>query len=249
MAAFSRFFINGECFPKIFLPGKVFIIHYNKCCKNETWFLVHPFLHRQTRIERGRAAEPRKGGSSKELFPGLDGIEDSTSIMKEKQKNSKNVSFQAKITNPAYHSRQKRRIQWCVIPGADHESSRVSFPGPDPESRGFPTSRIPACAGIVAIISSVSSLDLKIRSPLLNTLRLSFRAKKRPKTCHSGQKTPIQDHVIPGEKHEAKNVSFRAQTRNPGALKAFRIPAFAEYLPGISSVSSLDLKNRTTSFK
>ena len=31
----------------------------------------------------------RKGGSSKEPFPGLDGIEDSTSIMKEKQKTLK----------------------------------------------------------------------------------------------------------------------------------------------------------------
>ena len=32
--------------------------HYNKCCKNKTWFLIHQFLHRQTRIEAGRPPEP-----------------------------------------------------------------------------------------------------------------------------------------------------------------------------------------------
>ncbi len=44
--------------PKDFPPWQSVYYHYNKWCKNYTWFLIHQFLHRQTRIEMGRAPEP-----------------------------------------------------------------------------------------------------------------------------------------------------------------------------------------------
>ena len=38
--------------PKDFPPWQSVYYHYNKWCENDTWFLIHQFLHRQTR-ERG----------------------------------------------------------------------------------------------------------------------------------------------------------------------------------------------------
>ncbi len=44
--------------PKDFPPWQSVYYHYSKLCKKDAWFLIHQFLHRQTRIETGRAPEP-----------------------------------------------------------------------------------------------------------------------------------------------------------------------------------------------
>ena len=164
----------------------------------------------------------RKGGSSKELFPGLDGIEDSTSIMKEKQKNSKNVSFRAKngqkrvISGEKHQSRSMSFPAKITKPGTCHSGPRAGIQG---HSRhlGFLLSR--------NIARYFFSFFTRSKNPISSSefLKPVIPGNKRPKTCHFGQKTPIQDHVIPGSDRESSRVSFRAQTRNPGA---FRLPGF-----------------------
>ena len=44
--------------PNDYPPWQSVYYHYNKWCKNETWFFIHQFLHQQTRIEAGRESEP-----------------------------------------------------------------------------------------------------------------------------------------------------------------------------------------------
>jgi len=44
--------------PKDFPPWQSVYYHYNQWCKDGTWFLMHQFLHQQTRIAAGRNPEP-----------------------------------------------------------------------------------------------------------------------------------------------------------------------------------------------
>ena len=144
------------------------------------------------------------------------------------------MSFQAKNTNPrACHSRRKTRSQERIIPA------------PDPESRGTHDIQDSCLRGILPGISSVSSLDLKIRSPLLNSLSCVIPGKKTAKSVsfptkntnpgafHSRRKTRSQERVIPGADPESRGT------------QDFQDSCLRGILPGISSVSSLDLKIRS----
>ena len=44
--------------PHDFPPWQSVYYHYRKWCINETWFLIHNSLHRETRINAGKAPEP-----------------------------------------------------------------------------------------------------------------------------------------------------------------------------------------------
>ena len=104
-----------------------------------------------------------------------------------------------KNTNPgAFHARRNTRSQERAIPDAD------------PESRGTQDIQDSCLRRILPGISSVSSLDLKIRSPLLNSLSVSFPEKTaksvsfpakntNPGASHPKRKARSQERVIPGE--------------------------------------------------
>lgn len=44
--------------PNDFPPWQSVYYHYNKWCKNETWFMIHHYLHQEARVDAGKEPEP-----------------------------------------------------------------------------------------------------------------------------------------------------------------------------------------------